>query len=145
MRPHAPPPVVNAVRLMVLRAGIGLISVVVLLLTRHDFRKRILERTPTASDATIDTALWVGVVVGVLILVCYLFLARLVRQGVNWARIVTWAIAGLGILGAVAGFSQPAPPVSRILGVAVGIIDVVILVLLVQPHSHAYFRDRAAG
>jgi hypothetical protein len=144
MRQHAPPPVVNAVRLMVLRAGIGLISIVVLLLTRDDFKKRILERTPTASDATIDTALWVGVGVGVVILVFYLLLARLVRQGVNWARVVTWVIAGLGILGAVTGFSQPAPPASRILTVVGGIIDIVIVVLLVQRPSHEYFRDQAA-
>ena len=144
MPQHAPPSVVNAVRLMVLRAGLGLISIVVLLLTRDDFKKRILEHTPTASNASIDTALWVGGVVGVVILVFYLFLARLVRQGVGWARIVTWVIAALGILGAVTSFSQPAPPVSRVLSVVVGIIDVVIVVLLVQRSSQDYFRDRAA-
>jgi hypothetical protein len=86
----------------------------------------------------------VGVGVGVVILVFYLLLARLVRQGVNWARVVTWVIAGLGILGAVTGFSQPAPPAGRILTVVGGIIDIVIVVLLVQRPSHEYFRDQDA-
>jgi hypothetical protein len=135
--------VVNAVRLMVLRAAIGLVSIVVLFVTRDELKKRILERTPTASDSSINTALAVGAVVGIVILVFYLVLARLVRKGVNWARIVTWVIAGLGILGAVTTFTQPEPPLSRVLGIVVGIIDIAIVVLLAQRPSNEYFRRRS--
>ena len=139
---RAPRPVVNAVRLMVVRAAIGLVSIIVLFATKDDLKKRILEKTPNATDSTINTALTVGAVAGILILIFYLFLARLVRQGINWARIVTWVIAGLGILGAVTTFTQPEPPLSRILGLIVGIIDVAIVVLLVQGPSNSYFRRR---
>lgn len=138
----APPTVVNAVRLMVLRAAIGLASIIVLFATRDDLKRRILERTPTASDAAINAAITVGAVVGIVILVFYLFLAHLVRRGVSWARIVTWVIAGLGILGAVTGFTQPAPTLSRTLGIIVGLIDIAIVVLLARGPSNEYFRRR---
>ncbi len=67
-----------------------------------------------------NTALGGAAVVGVVILVFYVFLAFRIRRGANWARIVTFVIAGLGILGALISFGQPDPPLSRALGIVVG-------------------------
>jgi hypothetical protein len=138
----APPTVQNAVRLMLLRSAVGVVSLIVLFATKDDLKKRILAKTPDATNGTVNAALTVAAVFGILVLVFYVFLAFQVREGANWARIVTWVIAGLGILGALLGFGQPDPPLSRILGVIVGVIDVAVVVLLAAGDSNRFFRAR---
>jgi hypothetical protein len=139
-RAPAPPSVVTAVRLMLLRSAVGVIAVIVLFATRDELKKRILARTPHATNATVDAALIAAAAFNVALLVFYVFLAFQVRKGANWARIVTWVIAGLGILGALISFGQPDTPLSRGLGVLVGLIDVAVVVLLATGASNRYFR-----
>jgi hypothetical protein len=139
-RGPAPPTVQNAVRLMLLRSAVGVISLIVLFATKDDLRRRIKAKTPTATDGTVNAALTVAAVFGVVVLVFYVFLAFQVRKGTNWARIVTWVIAGLGILGALLSFGQPDPPLSRVLGVIVGLIDVAVVILLALGDSNRFFR-----
>jgi hypothetical protein len=136
----APSTVVNAVRLMLLRSAIGVISLIVLFATKDDLKKRILKRTPKASDSTVNAALGVGAAIGIVILVFYVFLAFQIRKGANWARIVTFVIAGLGILGALISLGQPDPPLSRALGIVVGVIDVAVVVLLASGRSNRFFK-----
>jgi hypothetical protein len=138
----APTTVVNTVRLMLLRSAIGVLSLIVLFATKDDLKKRILADNPHASDSTVNTALGGAAVVGVVILVFYVFLAFQIRRGANWARIVTFVIAGLGILGALISFGQPDPPLSRALGIVVGLIDVAVVVLLASAPSNRFFRRR---
>jgi hypothetical protein len=136
----APSTVVNAVRLMLLRSAIGVISLIVLFATKDDLKKRILADTPDASDSTVNAALGVAAAFGLVILVFYVFLAFRIRKGVNWARIVTFVIAGLGILGALISFGQPDPPLSRALGIVVALIDVAVVVLLASGRSNRFFK-----
>ncbi|MFN2563150.1 MAG: hypothetical protein ABR571_17890 [Jatrophihabitans sp.] len=136
----APSTVVNAVRLMLLRSAIGVISLIVLFATKDDLKKRILKRTPNASDSTVNAALGVGAAIGIVILVFYVFLAFQIRKGANWARIVTFVIAGLGILGALISLGQPDPPLSRALGIVVAVIDVAVVVLLASGRSNRFFK-----
>ena len=137
-----PPSVVTAVRLMLLRSAIGVVSLIALFATKDDLKQRILDRTPDASDSTVNAALTVSAGFGLVVLIFYVFLAFQVRKGVNWARIVTWVIAGLGILGTLVGFGQPDPPLSRILGIVVGLIDVAVVVLLARGDSNRFFKTR---
>jgi hypothetical protein len=136
----APSTVVNAVRLMLLRSAIGVISLIVLFATKDDLKKRILKHTPNASDSTVNTALGVAAGIGIVILVFYVFLAFQIRKGASWARIVTFVIAGLGILGALISLGQPDPPLSRALGIVVAVIDVAVVVLLASGRSNRFFK-----
>ena len=138
----APSTVVNAVRLMLLRSAIGVISVIVLFATKDDLKKRILKDTPSASNSTVNAELGVAAGIGIVILVFYVFLAFQIRKGANWARIVTFVIAGLGILGALISFGQPDPPLSRALGIVVALIDVAVVVLLASGPSNRFFKRR---
>jgi hypothetical protein len=141
--PQAGPPpstVVNAVRLMLLRSAIGVISLIVLFATKDDLKKRILKHTPSASDSTVNASLGVAAGIGIVILVFYVFLAFQIRKGANWARIVTFVIAGLGILGALISLGQPDPPLSRALGIIVAVIDVAVVVLLASGRSNRFFK-----
>jgi hypothetical protein len=139
-RGEAPPSVLNAVRLMFISAAIGLVSVIVLFATKDQLKKEILKKTPNASDSTINAALTIGAVVGIVFLVLYVLLAFQVRKGKNWARIVTFIIAGLGVLSALGSLAQAEPAISRVFSLIGGLIDVAIIVFLAQSASSRYFK-----
>lgn len=137
--------VLNAVRLMYLRGLLGVVSLIVLFATRDELKKRILEQTPNADDTTVGSAITVAAALGIVILVVYLLLAMQVGRGKNWARIVTWVIAALGILGFLGGLAQPAPMLSRIISVLAVLIDIAIAVLLILAPSNEYFSASSAA
>ncbi|WP_375480262.1 hypothetical protein [uncultured Jatrophihabitans sp.] len=139
-RGPAPQPVVTAVRLMVARSAVSVVLIAVQFLQRDEFRRRVLQRTPQATNSTVDIAFAVGLGIAIAVLVFYLFLAFRVRHGANWARIVVWVIAALAVLGVLAQFAQPYPAATRAVGLVVAAIDVAVIVLLAAPQSNAYFR-----
>jgi len=130
---------------MFVRAGLGLLGVLVVLATKDTLKAEILKKNPTADGARLDsllnTSLIVGIVIGLVFIVLYVLLALQVRKGKNWARIVTWVLAGIGVLGTLAAFAQPSPVASRVLTLISGIVDVVIIVFLALGPSSQYFRD----
>lgn len=144
----APPSsVLNAFRLMLVTAALSVIGIVTTFATKDDLRHRLRQANVNADTARLDTlvntAITISLVVAVVFLVLYVLLAFKVRAGRNWARIVTWVLAGLGALNLLSALSTTATPLSRILGVISGIIDIVIIVLLAQRPSNDYFRGGA--
>ena len=135
----APPPVLLTVRLMLLRSAVSVVSVIVQFATWDDLRRRYLDKHPTVRPGTVDTTLTFAAVFSIVLLLFYAFLAFQVRRGANWARIVTWVIAGLGIIGALVSFGEPDSPLSRTLGIVIGFIDLAVVVLLLLPESNRYF------
>ncbi|PZS18160.1 MAG: hypothetical protein DLM57_06790 [Pseudonocardiales bacterium] len=144
VRGEPPPPVNNAVRLMLVRAALGVLALIALIATKSTLKKEIFKKNssydPKKLDDALNAAIVVGVVIGIIFIVLYVLLALQVRKGKNWARIVTWVLAGLGVLGALVGFAQPEPALSRVLSLIGGIIDVAIIVLLAGKASSEYFR-----
>ncbi|MDQ1421599.1 MAG: hypothetical protein QOJ52_3561 [Acidimicrobiaceae bacterium] len=135
-----PPPVLTAVRLMLVRAALGVVGLVVLLATKDSLRAEILKKNRSADAARLDSlvnaAIAVGVVFGVIFLVLYALLAlQGVRKGRNWARIVTmfW----------LASFAQAEPALSRVVTFLTAVIDVAIIVFLTQRPSRDFFRPAA--
>ncbi|MDQ2748089.1 MAG: hypothetical protein M3Y44_00915 [Actinomycetota bacterium] len=145
-RGPAPAPVGNAVRLMFVRAAMGVLSLIALLATKDTLRKEVLKKNSGYStqklDDVVNAAVTIGIVIGLVFIVLYVLLALQVGKGKNWARIVTWVLAGLGVLSGLASFAQPEPALSRILGVIGLLIDIAIIVLLAQRPSNEYFRRR---
>jgi hypothetical protein len=135
-----PQSVLAAVWVMLIRSGVSVIAVVTLLAMRGDLKRRYLEANPDASESDAKTALTIAVVTAVVILVFYVVLAFHVRNGRNWARITTWAIAGVGFLGTVLSLGEPELPVSRGFGVTLALMDLAVVVLLATGESGAYFR-----
>jgi nitrate reductase gamma subunit len=140
----APASVENAVRAMFARAALGIVGLIVLLATKSTLKERILEKNPSADAARVDTllnsAVAIGTVVGLVFIVLYVLLALQVRKGKSWARIVTWVLAGLGVLGALASLVQPQPALSRVVSILAGLLDIAIIVLLAQRPSSEFFR-----
>jgi hypothetical protein len=139
-----PSTVENAVRLMLLTALLSLIGIIVVFATKSDLRKRIEAQNPDADaqrlDSLLNTAIAIGLVIAIVILVLYVALAMQVRKGKNWARIVTWVFAALGVISALSSLASTATPISRVLSVVQGLIDVAIIVLLAQGASNRYFK-----
>lgn len=142
----APANVVLAVRLMLLGAAISALSLIVVFTAKDQFRDAIRKSNIDATTSHIDdlanTAIAIAAVVAAVILVLYVLLALQVRKGKNWARIVTWVFAGLGVLSALSALAQDQPTLDKVIGLVQGVLDVAIIVLLAQSRGQAYFRKQ---
>jgi hypothetical protein len=140
----APSSVLNATRLMFVRAAISLLSLIALLATKNSLRSEILKKNPSYDSSKLDTvvnaAIAVGIVLGIIFIVLYVFLALQVGKGKNWARIVALILAALGVLGAISSLVQTSPALSKIIAVVEGLMDLAIFVLLMQRASSRYFK-----
>jgi len=144
VRGLAPAQVLNAVRLMFVSAALGLLGLIVVLATKDSLRKEILKKNRDYSasklDDVVNAAVTIGIVIGLVFIILYVLLALQVGKGKNWARIVTWVLAGLGAVAGLAGLAQPSPAASKILSVIGAVIDIAIIVLLAQRPANEYFR-----
>lgn len=142
----APPSVLNATRLMLVTVGFLVISIIVTLATKSHLRSVIAHRHPEYTSSHLDTlvnaAVISFVVVGVIVAAVYAWLAFRVRAGRSWARITTFVLAGLGILGALSGLANASrrTTISVLLNVLTLALDVAIVVLLARRESSDYFR-----
>jgi hypothetical protein len=142
----APAPVTNAVRLMFTQAGLSVLGFIVLLATKDTLRKEILKKNSDYSaqklDDVVNAAIAIGIVIGIIFTVLYVLLALQVGKGKNWARVVTWVLAGLGVLSGLVSLTQPEPALSRVLSIIGLLIDIAIIAFLLQKPSNEYFRRR---
>ncbi len=146
--PAGPPPpsVVTAVRLMFVRAGVALIGAIVTFSMKTQLRNAIRDANPNSSTHRINmlynSAIAVGIVVAGIFIVLYVLLALQVRKGKNWARIITWILAALGVIDAIGSLAQTTTSASQTIAIIVGVIDVAIIVMLSQRQSSFYFNKR---
>jgi hypothetical protein len=145
----APSTVQNAVRLMFLLAALGLIGIIVVFAEKDALRTAIRDANSgydtTQIDNALNTAIAVGAVIGVILIVLYVLLALQVRKGKNWARIVTWVLAGLGVLGAFSNLAQPQAAITKVIAGIELVLYIVLIVLLAMKPSNEYFRKPVYG
>lgn len=145
-RPVGPPPssVVNATRLMFVSAALGVIGLIVLLASKSSLRDQIAKKNPDYDahklDTVVNAAVGIGITFGVIFIVLYVLLALQVKKGKNWARIITWILAALGVISALSSLAGTNTGGSRAASLVGGVVDVAIIVLLVQKPSSEYFR-----
>lgn len=145
---QGPPPstVVNAFRLILVQVGLSVVNIVVALLTTGAIRDQVRASSPSLDQSMVDAAVGVAiamaVVFGLIGIGVWILLAFKVRAGKNWARIVTFVFAGLGLLGGLASFAQPGSVVSHLLAVVALAIDITLIVLLTRGPSAEYFSRR---
>ncbi len=140
-----PAPVRTAVNLMFARAAFTVLGFLVSLTQQDALRTAVRKASPNVDvDAAVTTALTVSIVLGVIFVVLYILLALQVRKGRNWARIVTWVVAGLAVLGGLASLAGTGTAIGKVLAVVVLVLDIAIIVLLARPAASVYFRARSA-
>lgn len=140
-RPEPPKSILTAVKLMYVGAGISLVLGLFGLLSRDDARDNAAESDPTLTADELDTAanVYVGfiVVVSLISVGLWLWMAAKNKAGRSWARVVATVMGGLNILFAAYALTGGG------LGFVVNLISLVlaayILYLLYRRESSEYY------
>lgn len=144
--PAGPPPatVSRAVMLMYLSAALGVIGLILAIASRDTIKERLLESNPNIEnvDAVVTGTVVFSIVIGLIFIALWIWLAMMVSKGRNWARIVTWVIAGLGAIFAVVALVNPNTALDAVLAVIEGLVDIAVIVLLAMRPSNEFFARR---
>ena len=143
---QAPSTVRNAVLLMYLRAALGVVGIIVSIATKNSLRDHIHSQHPdydtSKLNSIINASIAIGVVIGIIFLVFYIFLATQVAKGKNWARIVTWVLSALGVLAVFGAFANTTA-LTKIVDVVSGLTAIAIIILLAMAPSNQYFAQQS--
>ncbi|MGH8823845.1 MAG: hypothetical protein ACRDVN_05155 [Jiangellaceae bacterium] len=141
---QATPPssLLNAVRLMYVGAVLSAIFLIVGLTQGDSLRDQIADSQPELTSDELDAAVAFGtafaVVIGLISIGLWIWMAVMNRRGRNWARIVATVLGGLNIVFTLIGLTQ-----NTGIGTVVNLISIVlaaaILWLLYRRESSAYY------
>ncbi|HEU0214535.1 MAG TPA: hypothetical protein VFR13_10650 [Jiangellaceae bacterium] len=143
--PAAPPPsLLTAVRLMYVGAALSATFLVLGLVLADSLRDQIADEQPDLSATELDAAVAIStafaVIIGLLSVGLWIWMAVMNRKGRSWARVVATVLGGLNIL-----FTLISIAVTQNTGIGtiVNLISIVlaaaILWLLYRPESSAYY------
>ena len=142
-----PPSIRTAVSLMRVGAGLAALNILVSLFFLDSLRDQIRDDNPTFTDSEVNTQanvnLAVGVVIGLIAVGLWLWMAHENGEGKSWARTVATVFGVLGILGSL--FTLLGGGAAAILFALVDLaLAIAILVLLYRRDSSEYYRVRSA-
>lgn len=142
-RPDPPPPLLMAVRLMYVGAGLSAIGIVLALVTIGSLKTAILKRHPlytTSQVHSLQTATVVSVIVGGLIAIgLWILMARANGGGKRWARIVASVLFAINTLDLLASAVQVHAAASLAFGGLVWLAGLGATILLWRRESSQYF------
>ena len=141
----------RAVQVMYVGALASLIGIVIELLARHSLRSYIADHvirngkqlTAAQVNDTYHAELAVLVVVGLIGIALWIWMAQMNKRGRNWARItstVFFALDTLGAIGGLAGGQFSGGSANRFYGLVVWVIGGIAIILLWQRSSTEYFK-----
>jgi sorbitol-specific phosphotransferase system component IIBC len=137
-----PPPLLTAVRLMYVGAALSAIFLIIGLAQADSLRDQIADDQPELSADELDAAVAIGtafaVIIGLISVGLWIWMAVMNRKGRSWARVVATVLGGLNIVFTLIGLTQ-----NTGIGTIVNLISIVlaaaILWLLYRPESSAYY------
>lgn len=141
-----PPTIRTAVRLMYVGAVLSAIGVLVTLTQIDAIRDQIEDDNPSLTPDELDTAVNIGVasaiVIGLVTIGLWIWMAATNGRGQSWARVVASVLGGLSIVSAFVGLATG----TTALGVVFSLLNValaaVILFLLYRPESSRFYEAR---
>jgi hypothetical protein len=136
-----------AVKLMYVGAGLSLLGMFFALATRGQLRDQLIEEDPDQTAAEVDRAVnmasGVSVVIGLISVGLWLWMARANGRGEAWARIVATVLFGLNIVLTAYNLAQTTG-----FGVVINItaiaLSAAILWLLYRKDSTAYYASASS-
>src|SRR5450432_2711566 len=133
-RPEPPAPVLAAVKLMYAGAAVSAISLIVTLLTIGGLKTAIRSRDPSFTQTQLHSAEVVAVtfavILGLIGIGLWIWMARANKAGKNWARITSTVFFGLDTLGLLASFGQAETLLGRLVSLVVWLIGLGAIVML---------------
>jgi hypothetical protein len=143
-RSPAPPSVINAVRLMYAGAAVSAIGAIIGLATIGSLKTTLQQQNPSLSSSQINTAADVAVVavvvVGLIGIGLWIWMALMCKAGKNWARITGTVFFGIATISTLFGLARPEVAVSRIISIVGWLIGLGAVILLWQKASSAFFK-----
>lgn len=146
--PAEPPQTLRrAAILMYVGAAISLITGLIPLMFRDSIRDAVIENDSSLSPEDVDAAVNVtagfGVVVGLIGVALWLWMASANKAGKSWARVVATVLGGLNILFTLLSLSTGGGGIALIFNLASIALAGYILYLLYRPESSAYYAVRS--
>jgi hypothetical protein len=142
----APPPVMNAVKLMYVGAAVSTVSLVITLADIGGLKAAIKKAQPRWTPAQVNQYdrffIIVSLVSGVIGIALWLWMSRANNQGRNWARILSTVLFCLATLDLVGVFSQPKTALGLIFPVLTWLVGLGAVFLLWRPESTAFFKPQ---
>jgi hypothetical protein len=142
----APPPVVNAVKLMYVGAAVSTVSLIISLADISGTKAAIRKAKPSLTAAQVSSLntfiISLAVVSGVIGVALWLWMARANNQGKNWARILSTVLFCLATLDLVGVFSQPKTALGLVFPVLTWLVGLGAVFLLWRPESTAFFKPQ---
>lgn len=150
-KPPQPQSVKTAVVLMYVGAALSVVGIVLDFANKSAIRRAVTKaylKNPSP-NVTIkqltNIALYAAVIVGVISVALWLWMAYANGKGKNWARItgtVFWGISAIGIL---ANLARPNAGATRIGSVIVFLLGAAVVFFLWQKESSEYFNPPTTG
>ena len=145
----APPPVVNAVKLMYVGAAVSTVSLIISLADIGAVKTAIKKAKPSWTAAQVNQydrfLITVAIVSGVIGIGLWLWMARANNQGKNWARILSTVLFCLATLDLIGVFSQPKTVLGLVFPLLTWLVGLGAVLLLWRPESSAFFKPRSFG
>jgi hypothetical protein len=142
----APPPVVNAVKLMYVGAAVSTVSLIISLADISGTKAAIRKARPSLTVAQVNQLntfiISLAIVSGVIGVALWLWMARSNTQGKNWARILSTVLFCLATLDLVGVFSQPKTLLGLLFPVLTWLVGLGAVFLLWRPESTAFFKPQ---
>jgi hypothetical protein len=144
-QPPAPRSVQTAVRLMYAGAGISAITFILGLTTlgnlKHTIRTQHPHYTTSQVNAAADSSIALIVVVGLIGIGLWVWMAWANKRGKNWARITGTVLFVLYTLDMILGLSvQSAAAASLVVSVVLWVIGLGTVIMLWRRESSAFFK-----
>ena len=144
-RPAPPASVQTAVRLMYAGAVISAISFILGLATLGSLKRTLEKQHPDYTSAHIntlvDSSIVVIVIVGIIGVGLWLWMARMNLKGRNWARITGTVFFGLNTLDLL-GVFRSASAVSAVFAIVTWLVGLGAVIMLWRRESTAYFKPQ---
>jgi hypothetical protein len=142
-RPEPPAPVLTAVKLMYAGAAVSAISLIATLLTIASLKTTIHNRSPNLTQTQLHTAEVAGVafavVLGLLGIGLWIWMASANKAGKNWARITATVFFGINTVSVLSAFSQPGTLLGRLISLVIWLIGLGAVLMLWRKESSVYF------
>ena len=143
-RPAPPTSVQTAVRLMYAGAVISAIGVILSLATLGTLKRTLEKRYPTYTSAHINqlvaSSIVAVVIVGIIGIGLWLWMARMNYKGRNWARITGTVFFAFNTLDMIEVILSRAAPVSAVFAIVTWLVGLGVVIMLWRRESSAYFK-----
>ena len=147
-RREPPPSVVMAVRLMYAGAVVSAVSLVVGLATVGSLRTALHKSQPTLTPTQLhdlQTIVVVGsVVIGLISIGLWVWMALMNKAGKSWARIVATVLFGLDTLFLLLGLARAGAAASFLVSILIWLIGLGAVILLWRKDSSEYITAQSA-